>query len=132
LTETEHIAKLLRLLRTRVAGNGVVFKHQDARTTGIPDLSVTLGGKTSWWEGKVVRHDRVTGVGLQHQVMRELAVAGTAWYVVWDGIGVGLVEPRYITPTGKFTCYRFINNDDVSKLNEYVIDFILLCHRSAT
>jgi hypothetical protein len=52
-TENQLTAELARKVRALLPGADVT-KHADFMTAGVPDLSVTLGDKTSWFEAKVV------------------------------------------------------------------------------
>ena len=62
----------------------VVYRHEDAFTAGIPDISVTWAGLTSWWEVKhepLGRTSKLTK--LQEHELRRLArqtVAGCITY----------------------------------------------------
>jgi len=59
-----------------------VLKHNDASTTGIPDLSVTWQGRTAWIE---VKYDRPTArakvSALQKLTLRRLG-GYLAWYAL--------------------------------------------------
>ena len=52
-------AALCRLLRESVVPRGgVVYRHEDTFTGGIPDISVNLGGRTLWVEVKLDKPGR--------------------------------------------------------------------------
>jgi hypothetical protein len=130
VTEGDLLADLLVPLREAVSSvdTGVVFKHADA-SSGLPDLSVTCHGKTSWWEAKLadprIRHANE----LQHLTMRRLAVAGMAWYIVWDqGPGgdrhTSIVAPKLVGANGYWTAHRSADGWD----SKFVVDFILRTH----
>lgn len=54
MTESAFTRKLLRALRSHtVLKDAVIFKHADRFSAGIPDFSVTVNGRTTWWEVKV-------------------------------------------------------------------------------
>lgn len=126
MTETQLLAKLLKDLRARVGTQGVVFKHQDAKTTGVPDFSLTMNGLTSWWEAKKLdKSGRIKGTELQRQRMRELALAGAAWYIVWSDEGVGIVRPSWTRSDG--TCVA----DFYTHRRESTVQMILDRHRIA-
>ena len=61
----------------------VALRHEDVRTSGIPDLSLTGFGRTSWWECK---HGDPTfaSTGIQELTMLRLAAAGYARYIIWE------------------------------------------------
>ena len=53
-TESQFTARLLRALRAHPAlRDAVIWKHNDRTTRGIPDFSMTINGRTTWWEIKV-------------------------------------------------------------------------------
>lgn len=65
--------------------NATIFKHADRVTAGIPDVSVTWKRMTTWLEVKYANpdlHDR----GMQNLVMKQLALSGSAWYVIYDQV----------------------------------------------
>ena len=63
----------------------VPIRHEDVRTNGIPDLSLTGHGWTSWWEFKYADpHFEIQGI--QELTMLRLARAGFARYVIWQTI----------------------------------------------
>ncbi len=108
---------------------GLVFKHGDAYTTGIPDVSVTCNRKTSWWETKLADPKvNMKGRGLQHVNMRRLAVAGSAYYVIYedhDGVcSTSIVEPRRLLPNGTFTALEAVCGWD----HQFVVKFIKRVH----
>ncbi len=80
--------------------NFVVFRHEDVRTNGIPDLSCTGYGKTSWWE---VKHatPKFSSTGIQHLTMQRLAAAGIAYYILYYELKGNkrtlIVHPRHLT-----------------------------------
>ena len=78
----------------------VALRHEDVRTAGIPDLSLTGCGKTSWWEFK----HSVNGfdsTGIQELTMLRLSAAGFARYVIFEdkrGIKRTLVlHPKHLS-----------------------------------
>jgi hypothetical protein len=94
--ESDGKAALMRELRVRLPGC-VALRHEDRFTSGIPDISVTLHGRTTWWEAKVTP---VVSEGIQELTMLRLAAAGYARYVIWEerrGIKRTLiVHPKYL------------------------------------
>lgn len=67
----------------------VVFRHEDHFTHGLPDISVTGNGRTSWIEAKYA-NPSFKSKGIQNLNMRRLAKAGIAFYVVfWYNVKVG-------------------------------------------
>lgn len=61
----------------------VALRHEDVRTAGIPDLSLTGMGRTSWWEFKHGTPD-FDSTGIQELTMLRLAGSGFARYVIWQ------------------------------------------------
>ena len=66
--------ELVKRLR-RAAPRFVVFRHEDRFTAGIPDISMTGRGATSWWEVKYL-NPRLHSYGLQELTMKRLASPG--------------------------------------------------------
>lgn len=63
--------------------NSVIFKHADAVTAGIPDISVSWFGSVSWLEIKYV-HPQLLDRGIQALTLKALARAnGSTWYVLF-------------------------------------------------
>ena len=54
MTESQFQGRLLRALRAHPSlKDAVIFKHSDRFSSGVPDFSVTVGCRTTWWEVKV-------------------------------------------------------------------------------
>jgi hypothetical protein len=89
---------LLRAIKAGLPGF-VALRHEDVRTCGIPDLSLTGLGRTTWWECKHAAPD-CGSTGIQELTMLRLAAAGSARYVVWEerrGVKRTLVvHPRHL------------------------------------
>lgn len=73
---------LMRQVKLDLSGF-VALRHEDVRTAGIPDLSLTGLGRTSWWEFKHTVNG-FDSTGIQELTMLRLAAAGYARYVVWE------------------------------------------------
>jgi hypothetical protein len=79
----------------------VAIRHEDVRTSGTPDLSITGAGRTIWLEFKHAT-PRWTGTKRQELMMLRLATAGYARYVFWWETAAGLgqrtmiVHPRQV------------------------------------
>jgi len=57
MTESAFTSRLLKALRSHAAlRDAVIFKHADRFSAGVPDFSVTVGCRTTWWEVKVKPH----------------------------------------------------------------------------
>ncbi len=61
----------------------VVLRHEDVFTSGVPDMSFTWQGRTTWIEAKYA-NPRPQGRGRQKITCCELEVAGRCRYVIWD------------------------------------------------
>jgi hypothetical protein len=79
MKESTLVTQLKNALCAGLPG-AVVFKHHDAITAGIPDLSVTWRGTTTWLEVKY-NTDRIQP--LQHNTMLRLEKQGHAFYVIY-------------------------------------------------
>lgn len=82
MKESEICSRLVKHLRT-VFRQAVVFKHADQFTAGVPDISFTFHGRTTWLELKHAKPS-VQDTGLQAANMLRLANAGQAYYVIFD------------------------------------------------
>lgn len=81
MTEASLTSALVKLAREQLRG-AVVLKHADSFTYGIPDLSVTWHGKTTWWEVKFA-DPGLQSSGVQDKVCMQLAAAGFCRYIVY-------------------------------------------------
>lgn len=129
MKENQLLAAFLTLARPVLerADGGVLFKHADALTTGVPDVSLTLNGRTSWWEWKVDRGDGIGGTELQRLTMKRLAAAGTAYYVVYHVDGeTMIVRPQDVVRT-EYEPWRRQEGID----HQYVMEFMRDQHYAA-
>jgi hypothetical protein len=54
MKEGDFTSLLLRTLKAHPSLQGaVIFKHSDFYTMGVPDFTITIRGRTTWWEVKV-------------------------------------------------------------------------------
>ncbi len=66
----------------------VAIPHTEQSIHGVPDLSVTWCGKTTWLEIKFLKPNAPMAIrGNQHFMMLNLQRAGSAFYVVYDKRG---------------------------------------------
>lgn len=86
------MAEIRRHLPTAVA-----IRHEDQFTHGIPDLSVSLAGRTTWWEVKYA-DPLLRTTGIQHHLCARLAAETYCRYLVYQrGIPTGdQKRPRQI------------------------------------
>jgi len=87
---------LMRELHTALP-EAVAIRHEDRYTHGIPDLSVSLGQKTSWWEIKLAAPD-CESRGVQRYLCTRLNQTSHCRYVIYvRGIPKGSRQrPRQI------------------------------------
>jgi hypothetical protein len=64
----------------------VIQRHEDVRTCGIPDLSVTGHKKTTWWEIKNAIPD-YPSYGLQELTCQRLEAHGYCRYIIYWEVG---------------------------------------------
>lgn len=81
-TESQLTTGLLKELRSSLPG-AVILKHADRFTFGVPDVSVTLFGVTSWWEIKNANPD-FRSIGIQDLTALRLAGAGICHYIIYE------------------------------------------------
>jgi hypothetical protein len=74
-----------RMRKHPVVGAWEILRHEDIRSVGIPDMSLTGSGRTTWWEFKHAAPDlKRNEVGsIQHLCMQRLERLGFARYVIW-------------------------------------------------
>lgn len=82
MAETPLKAKLVKRLRD-TRPDFVVIRHEGDSRHGVPDISATGLGFTSWWE---VKHADPTfdSEGVQELSMKRLAAGGYARYIIFD------------------------------------------------
>jgi hypothetical protein len=94
--------QLVKKLRELMPGF-VILRHEDRHTAGIPDISVTGCGRTSWWEVKHANPDWKSR-GIQELTCMRLAAAGICFYITYeDKTGVKrtiISTPREAAATG--------------------------------
>lgn len=92
--------------------NAEVFKHTDILTGGIPDMSATWGGFTTWLEVKVDRGKGIEGRGIQHETACRLERLGSCWYVVYTKQPghpqmTRIVKPSFVSLHGYIHSHEF-------------------------
>lgn len=90
LTEGSLTRDLMKTIE-QVMLSAVVLKHADRFTSGIPDLTVTWRGVTSWWECK---HTPFKRKGLQTLTAQRLAAHGICRYIIFDAKRTRIVHPN--------------------------------------
>lgn len=78
-------SRLVAKIRIEMVG-AVCLRHEDRITSGIPDLSITWKGRTSWWEIKWA-NPTLRSRGVQDITMLRLSAEGYARYIVYEEVG---------------------------------------------
>jgi len=84
MNEKTLCAALVRTIRQEMS-SAVVFKHADRVTSGVPDISVTWGGRTVWLEVKYVKAGKKISdeQGIQRRTLDQLSRNGRCFYVIY-------------------------------------------------
>jgi len=89
MTESQFQAKLLKALRDHPAlKDAVIFKHSDRFNGGIPDISVTVKGVTTWIELKVYPNKLSK---LQEYYLRRLQRAACVVYKEGKDMAIAII-----------------------------------------
>ena len=107
MTESTLTQQLIKRVKMDLHG-AVVLKHADRFTSGVPDLSITWHGKTSWWEVKYA-NPRFESPSIQHLTCLRLAIAGTCHYLIFTPFRIYLVPPNH--------------------LETYTVDYLAMCEK---
>lgn len=84
MTEHDLSRKLVKALRVALEpACFVILKHNQRTGVGVPDISVTGAGRTSWWELKYLKAGRLIQRGLQAHMLHRLGQAGLARYIMF-------------------------------------------------
>ena len=125
--ETESTLKAAIMKRLRAYKGVVVFRLEDTATSGIPDIVVTAGGKTTWWEVKF-GNPNWESKGIQETTMLALEANGFARYIIYRQtadrlIGnVSIVRPSLLHVMERWETVEKFNHD-------WVVQQILGAHR---
>lgn len=124
MNELTRTRKLVQDLSSGLNGS-VVIKHTDSHTQGVPDISVTWAGITSWWEAKLIKKNKIIGREVQNEMMRRMERAGLAYYVIYNDKG-----EVYITSPSNVADGLILAPESVAvgKCNEAVVGFIRQLH----
>jgi len=105
----------------------VVIAHTETFRAGVPDLSITGGGRTTWWECK---HGTpgFASTGIQELTCLRLAIAGYCRYIIWSEAYDGtdkqtlIVHPRKlkdVEPELSFSSYNMTKLVDlIAKIHQ--------------
>jgi hypothetical protein len=92
MTEAILKAALVAHLRKNLPGF-VIIRHEDRLTSGVPDISVSGNGRTTWWEVKLAPGFKSKGI--QKLTLLKLSLSGYARYIIYDKSGsVYIVQPK--------------------------------------
>lgn len=134
MIESDILRDLLKYLRENVEGKkrGVILKHADAFTAGIPDFSVTWKRKTSWYEVKhTYSSDTISGTDLQWLTARRLSQAGHCYYLIYQSHGqmkrIDIVKPEDIVEGKRFRSSAGFQYQHLFD-HQPVLDFIKKIH----
>lgn len=97
VTESDYTSKVVTYLKNK---GTMTFKHCDRFTAGIPDVSSSRGGNTTWLEMKILKRgenmfDRVAEDKIQRFNMAALEISSRAYYVIVDSKVTYIVHPRF-------------------------------------
>lgn len=83
-TEANVKSTLVRAMRDVMQG-AVIFRHEDRHLFGVPDISCTWAGRTTWWEVKFgAPRFHITEVQLL--TCRKLARRGHCAFIIFHGV----------------------------------------------
>lgn len=125
--EREATLKAALMDRLRKYRGVLPFRIEDTATSGIPDMTVTAGGRTTWWEAKYGNPDFDWG-GLQHKRMMELEVFGFARYIIYRETADRQIRHVYIArPSDMERPDQWLYSYDFN--HDWVIAYILSVHK---
>ncbi len=104
--EAQLTRELILTIEKTLPGS-VVFKHSDRITFGVPDVSVTWMGTTTWIE---IKRGHLSGRKIQQRTLQRLSKQTSAFYVVYYDTCIDV-----LTPDLKLF-KKFDSNLDVAKL----------------
>lgn len=124
--ETELKSALMSMIRTELP-NYVALRHEDVRTSGIPDISITAFGRTSWWE---VKHatPKFLSKEIQERTMKRLEAGGFARYIIYyelNGVRRTLIVRPHLLDLNDLIPERSYPGFD----HRFVLDSIQSVHR---
>jgi len=97
----------------------VVFRHEDHFTAGVPDISITNAGHTTWIEVKIARNGKIRSKGIQKLTAQKLAMAGAkTLFVIFedDGTATYICHPSRIETWHIEARYDGLNYEAVTKI----------------
>jgi len=119
-------ANLTTYLRANLL-RAVILRHEDRSTYGIPDLSVTMCGSTSWWEVKFANPD-CRSRGAQDLTMRRLGNVGKAYYLIFE-IDKTKEKRMHIVTPNDYVKWEQSGDMMIGFDHAWVTDFIKAVHK---
>lgn len=104
MTETKQKSSLIsKWNETHRLEGDIVLRHENRFGKGMPDISITAFGYTSWFEGKVWTGSKRSATSRdlrspQHLKMRKFERVGVAYYIIWREVedDTIIIEPTYL------------------------------------
>jgi hypothetical protein len=93
VTEQTIKRALMTAIKT-LTPEAVAIRHEDKFSAGIPDLSYSLNGRTTWWEVKYA-DPRLVSQGVQRHLCSRLDAASLCRYIIYQQ-GIAKKRPRAI------------------------------------
>ena len=130
VTEVTVRRDLKKALQARLP-NAMILRHEDLYTSGIPDLSISYAGKTSWWEIKYADpHCKTTRI--QQHTCTQLNLQGFCCRYIIFRRELGDLWPRQIrvcTPAD-FQDWQFLGTVISEGSFDYdaLVDYIMRIH----
>jgi hypothetical protein len=99
--ETKIVNKWMKAAEEFLRPRPMILNHADRYSSETPDISLTFGGFTSWWEFKIWLRDCTFKhrTHAQYVGLLRLGTAGQAFYAVFDPptADLHIVHPRDVT-----------------------------------
>ena len=118
MTEAQ-ISQKIRAEIKKQAPNAVVIKHNDRIVRGVPDLSVTIGGRTTWIEVKYIRKGETPARQRKHfdqvqlyQALRLEREGRCIYFIAYEssmGLQALVIRPSHLSQALEAVIFRVIN-----------------------
>jgi len=133
MNESTLTSALMHKLREQLRGYEC-FRHPASYLSqaGIPDVSITGYGRTTWLEVKFAKPS-IRSRGIQDQTMLRLAGAGRAYYIIYhlehDIKRMGIVHPRIVHDSDT-NLWKYTGEWTLGFKHAMVADFIRRGHET--
>ena len=127
MTESDIKSRLCRMLRERAIQLGefwLILRHEDSVITGLPDISISANGKTTWWEVKY-GNPLFQTTGSQKLLCRKLAMTSFCRFLVFRETKDGKNRMTAIVNPIEATEYQSVGGFNY----EWVIEYIRGVHK---